>query len=190
MCNKNSLRRRLLEIRDQIDGETWQQASNSAQQRLLGEDVFTSANSIALYAPIRNEVDTSLLHQAALSSGKQVFYPCVNGQELFFLPVNSIADLKPGSYCIPEPHKNNASCQLHLIDLIVLPGVAFDHDGRRIGFGKGFYDRCLAVLPQKPILVGICHDFQLFPQLPSEDHDINMQYVITDKQVIKIIKDL
>lgn len=185
MCNKTALRRQLLAIRDGISQEAWQQTSINAQQRLLASDIFISAGSIALYAPVRNEVDTFLLHQAAISSGKQVFYPCVKGAELCFLPVSDISDLKPGSYCIPEPGDKGNGCQLNQADLIVVPGVAFDHGGRRIGFGKGFYDRCLSQLPQKPVLTGLCHDFQLLEQLPAENHDINMHYIVTDKQMIK-----
>lgn len=181
---KTGLRRTLLRCRSEMDQAAWQSASRQAQQRLMSLEIFAQAGCIALYAPIRNEVDTRLLFEEALRLGKRVLYPKVCGDEMRFHEVTATDDLEQGSFGIPEPCVAGAGYMPDEADLIVVPGVAFDLNGHRIGFGKGYYDRCLFGLRKQPVLVGLCHDFQLLEQIPSEGHDIRMQYLVTDQRII------
>lgn len=181
---KTGLRRTLLRCRSEMDQAAWQSASRQAQQRLMSLEIFAQAGCIALYAPIRNEVDTGLLFDEARRLGKRVLYPRVCGEAMRFHEVSSATCLEQGSFGILEPCAAGEGCAADEADLVVVPGVAFDLNGHRIGFGKGYYDRCLFGLSKTPVLVGLCHDFQLLEQIPSEGHDIRMQYLVTDQRII------
>jgi 5-formyltetrahydrofolate cyclo-ligase len=184
---KKALRRDLLARRRAMDRAVWQIASEAAQQQLAGLKLFQQAACIALYSPIQQEVDTELLFASARSAGKQVLYPLVCGNNLQFREVNEAGQRASGAFGILEPCSVGEDQNLASADLIVVPGVAFDLQGHRIGFGKGYYDRCLSQLPKHGILVGLCHDFQLLEQIPAERHDIRMQYIITDKRIIQVV---
>ena len=184
---KKALRRDLLARRRAMDQAVWQTASKAAQQRLANLELFQQAGSIALYSPIQLEVDTELLFTTALSAGKRVLYPVVCGNNLLFREVSETSQRTAGAFGILEPCIVGEDHSLAAVDLIVVPGVAFDLLGHRIGFGKGYYDRCLSQHQKHGTLVGLCHDFQLLDEIPAEGHDIRMQYVVTDTRVIKVV---
>jgi 5-formyltetrahydrofolate cyclo-ligase len=181
---KKALRSELLIRRRTMSNTDWHDSSAAAQQRLIALQLFQQASCIALYAPIQHEVDTVQIFHAARSAGKGVLYPIVCGTDLRFIEISDSSQLNPGSFKIPEPCSLTDERSLETADLIVIPGVAFDLQGHRIGFGKGFYDRCLSSLMNPGHLVGLCHDFQLFEQIPAERHDIRMQYVVTENRLI------
>ena len=147
---------------------------------------FWQAAVVALYAPIQQEIDTTVLFAAARAAGKQVLYPQVRDGQLQFRPVTDLQQLVSGAYGIPEPGLAHSLMPLDQVDLIVVPGVAFDLQGHRIGFGKGYYDRCLRQRARHTALVGLCHDFQLVERVPVEGHDISMQYIVTEHRLITI----
>lgn len=182
---KHALRRELLGQRSALDETVWQRNSLAAQRLVLELPEFRQAVCLALYAPIRGEVDTTLLLSEALAAGKQVLYPLVCGAELRFHRIHSLDQLAQGSFGIPEPCPVRCAAQQESFDLLVAPGVAFDRCGHRIGFGKGYYDRYLSGLHPLPCLVGLCHEFQLRERLPAEGHDIRMDYVVSDQRVIR-----
>ena len=181
---KKALRSELLIRRRTMSNLDWLDFSTRAQQRLIELELFQQASCIALYAPIQHEVDTIQLFYAARATGKIVLYPVVCGTDLRFIEISDISQMSLGSFGIPEPCSLAGEHSLEAADLIIVPGVAFDLWGHRIGFGKGFYVRCLSRLTTPGQLVGFCHDFQLLDQIPAEGHDIRMQYIITDKRLI------
>lgn len=183
---KRSLRASLLAQRRAMDAAVWQSSSRVAQQRLLELESFQRAGCVALYAPVHQEVATELLFTAALEADKTVLFPKVCGDSLQFVRLTSPAELAAGAFGIPEPSCPGNDQLLATADLIVVPGVAFDLLGHRIGFGKGFYDRCLSRIKQHGVLVGLCHDFQLLDRIPAEGHDIRMQYLVTATRVIAV----
>ena len=184
---KKTLRTDLLARRRAIDHTLWQHGSRAAQLRLISLEAFQRAACIALYSPIQQEVDTELLFATARSAGKQVLYPLVCDSSLQFREVTETGQRTPGAFGILEPCRFGEEHSLTSANLIVVPGVAFDLQGHRIGFGKGYYDRCLSQLPKHGTLVGLCHDFQLLEQVPAEGHDIRMQYVVTDKRIVQVV---
>ena len=181
---KNALRHELLTRRRNLSPAVWQTASEAAQKRLLELELFHRAACIALYAPIQHEVDTALLFAAARTADKKLLYPAVCGNDLQFREVTELRNLLTGSFGIAEPCATVPDHTIETADLIVVPGVAFDLQGHRVGFGRGYYDRCLSRYPRHGTLVGLCHDFQLLEQVPAEGHDIKMQYIITEKRLI------
>jgi 5-formyltetrahydrofolate cyclo-ligase len=184
---KKALRRDLLARRRDMDQTAWHIASESAQQRLSELELFHQAACIALYSPIQQEVDTELLFATARSAGKRVLYPLVCDNNLQFREVTEAGQRTAGAFGILEPCRLGEDHSLEAVDLIVVPGVAFDLQGHRIGFGKGYYDRCLSQLPKHGTLVGLCHDFQLLEQIPAEGHDIRMEYIVTDKRIVQVV---
>jgi 5-formyltetrahydrofolate cyclo-ligase len=181
---KKALRSELLARRRNMPHADWQKASVATQQRLIALDLFQRAACIALYAPIQHEVDTTQIFYAAQLAGKTVLYPVVCSTKLRFSQITDLSQLNTGSFGIPEPCRLADDHTLEDADVIIVPGIAFDLQGHRIGFGKGYYDRSLSALSRIGVVVGLCHDFQLLDQIPTEGHDIRMQYIITENRLI------
>jgi 5-formyltetrahydrofolate cyclo-ligase len=160
-------------------------ASRLVQQAFITTEEFVRAKVVALYAAIQNEVETAQVLQVALAWDKVVLFPVVCSNGLEFRRLNDPAALRKGAFAIPEP---DATCPPHSAeeaDLIVLPGVAFDLCGRRIGYGKGYYDRALHRLEGDGRLVGFCYDFQLVDEIAEEPHDVKMDMIITESRVVR-----
>ncbi|BCR04170.1 5-formyltetrahydrofolate cyclo-ligase [Desulfuromonas versatilis] len=181
---KKSIRGRMLAQRRHLAAETCFAQSLHIQQNLLDTPEFAAARSVALYSPVYNEVFTEELFHAACRAGKRVAYPRVRGEVLEFLEVPAIGDLRPGAFGILEP-VGSAALEVAQLDLLVVPGVAFDEGGYRLGYGKGFYDRVLHGCQNRGILVGLCFKFQLVSSLPVETHDIGMDMLVTEEQVLR-----
>ena len=183
---KRSLRSQLLAQRRSLSHDSWCASSRAAQFILLSLDEYADADCIALYAPAHNETDTELLLTAALQAGKRVLYPAVCGHHMVFRRVERLEELHKGAFGILEPCPSGADHLADEADLIVVPGVAFDRNGHRIGYGKGYYDRFLHHPDCSAHLVGLCHDFQLTEELiPADAHDIPMEIIVSDRRVIR-----
>jgi 5-formyltetrahydrofolate cyclo-ligase len=184
---KHSLRHQMLALRRALGRDEWRSASLLAQEKLISLEEFCQAECVALYSPIQNEVDTSLILQAACAAGKRTLYPVVRGRDMVLRQVDHPGQLsREGVFGILEPCGSGRAHLAHEADLIVVPGVAFDVTGHRIGYGKGFYDRFLRHPGQRGVLVGLCHDFQLTGMdLPAERHDIRMDIIVTGQRIIR-----
>jgi len=110
-----------------------------------------------------------------------VALPCCTSQKKIVpKEIREVRDLEKGTYGIYEPKKRQKDAKLDEIDLVVVPGVAFDKRNRRLGRGKGYYDKFLRALPPNKISVGLAFDFQIVDNLPIDSHDIPVSKVITD----------
>lgn len=149
-------------------------------------DLYKRVRSIALYASFKNEVLTDEVLLDALERGKEVFYPkVIRGKGgLGFVRVNGKDELEVGSYDIPEP-RGKGFIEKPLVGLVVVPGVVFDVMGNRLGYGKGYYDRTLALLVGSVQLVSLAFDFQVVEGIPTQPHDMRVDWVITEKRVIE-----
>lgn len=160
--------------------------SLAAQEAVLRTAAFQAAGSVLLYAPIRGEVETELLARAALAAGKRLVLPRVH-QEPKGLVLHAYsgdpATLVKGAYGIREPAADWPEVGLAAVDLVVVPGVAFDGHGNRLGYGGGYYDRFLPEVRKanpKVSLVGLAYGFQVVESLPAEAHDIPMDGLATE----------
>ncbi len=140
------------------------------------------------YVDVRDEVRTRQALPDALKSGKRIVVPyCLDGElELFWL--ESMDELELGMYRILEPKNElRTVAAKHLqpedLDLVMVPGVAFDRNGGRTGHGKGYYDKLLQHARKDAPLVALSFECQLFEQIPAEEHDIYMDKVVTEKEV-------
>ena len=182
--SKNAIRKRILSRRDALLPADIAALSAEVTTRFLASDAFAAAATLALYCAIRSEVATSDIFAVAVRAGKRVLYPRTVGDTLEFVVVESLEALTACRYGIYEPQQGE-SVPLPLIDLIVLPGVAFDQKGIRLGYGMGCYDRALAE-SRRPTLVGLAYDFQVIPSLPREEHDIPVNIVVTERKILSI----
>ena len=178
---KKSLRGIMLTRRKHLAAEVCLSHSLRVQQRVLALPAFEQADVVALYSPILNEVFTEEIFHEALRQGKTVAYPRVAGERLDFVSVASPSDLSPGAFGVLEP-TGAALLPSSALDLVLVPGVAFDVKGNRLGYGKGFYDRVLCGAERPALSVGLCFELQVVSSLPVEDHDACLDILITEER--------
>lgn len=181
---KQSLREQMLQQRRSLPAELLLHRSELAQRNLLGLAEFTGGNVVALYAPVRNEVDTAELFSAGRHAGKRMLFPRVAGNALEFVEVSDWPELQPGTFGIAEPTGTRV-VEPALIEMMIVPGVAFDRRGHRLGYGKGFYDRYWHQQPRHGLLVGLAFDFQVVDRLPVEHHDIQLDLLVTEANLFR-----
>lgn len=155
--------------------------SEKILKRLEETEFFRQASCIALYHAIPGEVQTAGFIEKWFEK-KQLLLPLVVGDDLRLLPYKGNDSLTPGAFGILEPTDIETTVTESDVDLIIVPGVAFDRQLNRMGRGKGYYDRLLSTL-QAP-KIGICFDFQLQESVPVESFDKKMDMVITEKEII------
>lgn len=183
-AEKGLLRSELLEARRKMSFEEVFSLSALVQRRLLESRFFAGAGKLALYSSFANEVLTEELFRAAKDSGRQVFYPRVaQGRSLAFYRVRELGEMAPGAYDLREPGPASEAAEAAEFDLVVVPGVAFDARGGRIGFGKGCYDAALAGAACP--IVALAYEFQVLKtNIPLEPHDVTVTAIVTEDRVI------
>lgn len=180
--SKNAIRKRILSQRDALSPLEIASLSQQIAAEFLSSAVYAAASTLALYCSIRSEVVTSGIFAAAVEAGKCVLYPRTVGTTLEFVAVETLESLVASRFGICEP-TSGEKLPLSKIDLLVLPGVAFDKQGIRLGYGLGCYDRALAA-EGRPTLVGLAYDFQVVASLPREKHDIPVDIVVTERKIL------
>lgn len=138
--------------------------------------LYKAAKTVYGYLPYNQEVRTIPILKQALMDGKQVAVPKVYGDEMRFIYIDDFSQIDKGYAGIPEPIADEPVAHDETA-LVLMPGLAFDMEGHRIGYGGGFYDRFLAAEPNHPTLA-LCYDFQVFPLLETEEFDIPVDSVI------------
>lgn len=178
MFTKNEIRKKMLEKRMSIEAKEHDELSKKIMEKLKKMRKFIEAEVIMGYYPIKNEVNIlSLLEE--ISNSKVVLLPKVEGKEIIPLRVRSLGDLKIGKFGIPIPREEEK--YEGKIDLILVPGLAFDLKLRRLGYGFGYYDRFLK-LKKEAFKIGLAFDFQIVEEIPSEDSKLDM--IITEKRIL------
>lgn len=151
--------------------------SDDVIARLLALPEVKSARTILLYYSLDDEVFTHGAVDELLAEGKEVLLPVVvSDSEMEIRRYNGPEDLRRGSLNIMEP-VGTPFTDYQSIDVVVVPGMAFDADGNRLGRGKGYYDRFLALVPDA-YKIGVCFPFQKFPAVPVDDNDVKMDIII------------
>lgn len=149
---------------------------------------YAAADTVMWYVDMRNEVRTRQFISTALEGSKRIVVPyCLDNRlELFLL--ESMDELAPGTYGILEPKAElralaRKRVDVGRLDLVAVPGVAFDRRGARLGHGKGYYDRLLSAVRTDTLLVALAFECQMFAEIPTEPHDVYMDRVVTEKAV-------
>lgn len=163
---KKELRQSIRTAKKQHTAEELQRQSVAVMQKLAEHPRFCAAERVMLYASLPDEVET-LAFIESWRHRKTIVLPTVVGDDIIPVELADTTVFAEGDFHIPEPQNHPYTGDF---DLIVVPGMAFDADGHRLGRGRGYYDRFLALHPQV-YTIGLCFDFQLVPVVPSEPHD-------------------
>lgn len=180
--SKKQIRKEILEKLNNQASEEALEKSKAIKQKLFSLSEFKKSNFIMLYASRTEEVKTDQMIDEALEMGKRVALPLCTSLKTIVpkeIKVRS-ADLEEGAYGICEPKKCQKVRKPEEIDLVIVPGVAFDKKNRRLGRGKGYYDKFLKDLPRNKLTIGLAFDFQIVEDLPEDSHDIPVSKVITN----------
>jgi len=186
---KGLLRKKILFLRRCLSYQEIQKKSDRIRKELFLLPVFRQASRVLFYLSLRDEVQTQEMIKEALRLNKTVAVPLVKLKERDILPVKLKSydeeGLFIGSLGIPQPKRDLwQTLSPDEIDLVIVPGVAFDERGNRIGFGMGFYDRFLKRKSSRTKTVALAFELQLVPIIPSQPYDVPVDYIITEKRVI------
>ncbi len=177
---KQILRKKIKELKSQYSLSEFLQKSESIFNSLAQFDEITKANTILVYWSLSDEVNTHHWVESNYKR-KQLLLPVVAGDHLLIKQFEGEANMIPvPPFGIKEP-KGNEITDLSIIDIVIVPGMAFDNMGYRMGRGKGYYDR---FLPQIDALkIGICFDFQMVEKVPVDQFDIKMDIIVTESNI-------
>ena len=174
--DKKELRRAIRERKRAMTEEEIVSRSAKLGALFTQSDAYKNAKTIYGYLPYNQEVRTVPMLEQALKDGKRVAVPKVYGDEMKFLYLDDLTKVSKGYAGIPEPIADEPVADDETA-LVLMPGLAFDPAGHRIGYGGGFYDKFLAAEPNHPTLA-LCYEFQMLPELHTEEHDIPVDTVL------------
>ncbi len=197
---KEDVRNAYREKRDEMPPAQAADLSARICAHLTASDFFARAEYLYAYAPLGNEADIRPAVEAAWHEGKRVAFPKVFGEEMRFFAVTDFAQLTEGAFGIREPSEEAGAvpvdwrapenrCGENGSDaptkplLVLVPGVAFDRSGHRLGFGKGYYDRHFAACGSAATLLGVAYAFQIAEALPAEPHDLRVSHLLTEDDI-------
>ena len=186
---KHKIRKHIKSIINSYSALEKRRKSDIIRDKLLNEEEFKKAKCVVSYVSMGEEADTHQLIDESIRMGKivgvPVLLPAKGGKGEKKLMISRITDrmkqLEVGPYCISQPKPSDIkpiSCAE--MDLILVPALAFDRKGRRLGRGKGYYDRFLGNIPESALTVGLCFDFQMMESVPTLPHDIPVRMVISN----------
>lgn len=174
--NKQELRRAIRERKRAMTAEEIEARSAVLAEKFAQSDAYKAAKTIYGYLPYNQEVRTVPMLARALAEGKKVAVPKVYGDEMKFIYLDDLTQVAKGYAGIPEPIADGPVAQDETA-LVLMPGLAFDREGHRIGYGGGFYDKFLAREPHHPTLA-LCYDFQIQEHLETQEFDIPVDTVL------------
>ena len=174
--DKKALRAHIRQIKLALSQETICAVSKNLTEQFLAHPMYQQAKTIYGYLPYNQEIRTWDLLEQALKDGKQVAVPKVYGDTMRFIQLSNLSQVSTGYCGIPEPIADGPEAS-DPTALVLMPGLAFDPKGNRMGYGGGFYDKFLQAEPGHPT-VALCYDFQMLEHLETEDHDIPVDLVL------------
>jgi 5-formyltetrahydrofolate cyclo-ligase len=184
---KQEIRKEVLSRRKELPEEVRRAASHAIVEKIIRSSRFISAQTVFSFVPFGDEVDISTLIEECWKKGKAVYVPKVNKPEkrMELYRIFRWEDLEIGHYGIREPREGCPGLSGEKIDLILMPGVAFDRNKRRIGYGAGYYDRFLNGLADRPYLLAPIFQIQLIHEVPTDPWDMPVDAIVTEKEWIE-----
>ena len=174
--DKTALRREILEKKKAMSPEEIEDRSARLGELFAQTDAYRTAKTIYGYMPYNQEVRTVPILERAIRDGKKVAVPKVYGDTMRFIYLDDLTQVAKSDMGIPEPIADEPVADDETA-LVLMPGLAFDKAGHRIGYGGGFYDKFLTAEPDHPT-VALCYDFQMYAHLDTEEFDIPVDMVI------------
>ena len=180
--NKKEIRKQIKSKKEQLTKEQVEELSSKIAQMFINSDFYKYATVIYPYVAYNQEVITDQIIKHAWENGKKVAIPKVIDDYMEFMFIDSFDQLEEGYCGIPEPITTDIANEKEV--LIVMPGIAFDPDFNRIGYGGGFYDKYLANHPDTTFTkVALTYDFQILPHLETEEHDYKVDAIVTPSKI-------
>jgi 5-formyltetrahydrofolate cyclo-ligase len=186
---KKTLREKALKKRRSIPFSEKKRKDDLIKHNIFNFTGFKEAKTVLFYASFGAEVDTISMIEESLKMDKKVIVPKVDKEchRLRLYEIKDLRELSHGFMGIPEPSLPDERIrQIKDVDLAIIPGTAFDYSGNRLGYGAGYYDILLSGTEKKIPFVALAYEEQLVNSIPSESHDVKVDIIITDKQVIKV----
>ena len=174
--DKKALRKAIRQQKAAMTPEQIEKASAELCRQFLATEQYQKATTVYGYLPYNQEVRTEPILEHALRDGKQVAVPKIFGDKMEFIYLSGLDAVAPGYAGIPEPVADEPVAR-DATALVLMPGIAFDKSGHRVGYGGGYYDRYLAREPGHPT-VALCYGFQLFESLDTEEFDVPVDLVL------------
>ncbi|MEK6589519.1 MAG: 5-formyltetrahydrofolate cyclo-ligase [Nitrospinota bacterium] len=174
---KKEIRERLISLRKKLKNKWIEEKSIQIEERLFKEKDFIEKTNILFYDAFEKEVQTERMIKRSLDIHKRAFLP--------------VTDFKNKKILISEVRGKNMPIKIipeDIVEVVIVPGVAFSKSGCRIGFGMGFYDRFLSRLSKDVKTIGLAFDFQIVNDIPLDNHDVTLDRIITEKRVIVCYK--
>ncbi len=184
-AEKQRIRQAFRRLRDSMGEEARAAGDTALILQLSRMPLYREARTVLLYASIGSEAGTWHIIDDCLRRGVRTVLPRVDKEagKLVLYRIVDRAALRPGQFGIPEPEEDDTSrVSPEALDFALIPALAFDRSGARVGYGKGFYDRLLAECPA--VTAGLCFSEQLAGKIPCEPHDRRVQILVTEKGVI------
>ncbi len=183
------MREGILQIRNNLDPNEAKLKSQLIFEKLIKTKPYKKSKNIFIYLSFNNEVESSNIIDYAINDKKNIFIPLCNTaiNELIVCKMNSWEDLEVSGFGILEP--KSASIRIvdrAIIDLAIVPGIAFDKIGNRIGYGAGYYDKFFASLKADICKIGICYSFQVIDYIEPSIYDVPMDYIISNKECVQV----
>ncbi len=183
IMEKGEIRNLILAKRDTMSSSDVLKKSLMIRERLIALPEFSNASPVMFYVQKGNEVMTDALIEYSLVRGKRVAVPFTDKRSKTLVPslISSLNELEMGSFGIPEPRELRP-VEAEVIELIIVPGIAFDVHGSRIGYGNGYYDRFLKAVRAKKI--ALAYELQIVDEIPNHTNDIKMDMIVTEERAI------
>lgn len=184
--DKKTVRKAVLDALSQMSEEMRRVEDCKIYENVVKLDSYRNAETIFLYISVSHEADTRRIAEHALQEGKRIAVPrCVERGIMYAVVLNSLEELVPDRFGIPSAPSSSCIIDPEELDLILVPAIAFDRKGNRLGRGGGYYDRYLAHVPGTVQTVGICRALQLLQEISADKLDIPVQYVVTPDEIYR-----
>lgn len=186
--DKKVIRNEVIRSRDLLSLELRKEKDNLILNRLLQSELYKKSEKIFTFINYGSEVETKEFINIALKDGKRVFIPKTikKEREMKAIEIDSLENLKPDAWGILEPCEIKREINKNLLDLIIVPGVVFDKKGNRIGYGGGYYDRYFSDISLEVKKIALAYELQLVNYIESEEHDISVDFIITENNFIEV----
>mgnify|MGYP001353627139 FL=1 len=185
---KQTLKSEIFEKRKALSKEEIKEKSNKIKEKLFSLPEFKDAKNILFYVSFNDEVDThEIIKELLANKEKNIIVPYVvkNNPILQLSEIKNFNELEPKTWGILEPKDEFIrKFDIENVDLVIIPGIVFDQNGHRIGYGYGYYDRFLKKLDKNVVKIGFGFEFQIVDKIPEEKHDVPVDIMVTEKRVI------
>ncbi|MBC8062338.1 MAG: 5-formyltetrahydrofolate cyclo-ligase [Clostridiaceae bacterium] len=186
--DKNNIRSFILEQREKVNNDIRKQWDEGIMIQLLESEFYKKSRVIFVFVSFKSEVNTHKIIEHALKHSKIIYVPKIKSKEnvMEIFQINSLKDLKTGYFNILEPEESCLAADSNNIDLILMPGVAFDRLGGRVGYGRGFYDEFLRKMDKSVDKIALAYDFQILDKVPMDEFDVKIDGIVTNREIICI----